>query len=156
MSSYTLNEETMFCDIADGVAIVINSETGIYYGMNEFGTSALENILNGVAVEKVLAAMQSIPGAPADMPQRLKEFVAILVSKKIVLPHEGIDAQASIDAKAAQENAFALEVKEYDDAQELLLADPIHEVKEAEGWQPTKDALATDMETVVQKENKME
>lgn len=35
MPSYNLNEAKMFSDIADGVAIVINSETGIYYGMNE-------------------------------------------------------------------------------------------------------------------------
>jgi hypothetical protein len=43
MTNYKLNEDKMFADIADGVAIIINGETGIYYGMNEFGTSIFEN-----------------------------------------------------------------------------------------------------------------
>ena len=37
MAVYVLNDAKMFSDIADGIAIVINSETGIYYGMNGFG-----------------------------------------------------------------------------------------------------------------------
>jgi hypothetical protein len=37
--------------------------------------------------------------------------------------------------------AFALEVEEYNDAQEMLLADPIHEVREDTGWKPDKDVL---------------
>ena len=34
MTTYALNDSKMFMDIDDGIAIVINSETGIYYGMN--------------------------------------------------------------------------------------------------------------------------
>ena len=41
MTNYALNESKMFMDIEDGVAIIINSETGIYYGFNAFGTSVL-------------------------------------------------------------------------------------------------------------------
>ena len=32
MANYQLNESKMFADITDGIAIIINSETGIYYG----------------------------------------------------------------------------------------------------------------------------
>ena len=39
MTAYTLNNDKMFVDITDGIAIVINSETGIYYGMNALGTN---------------------------------------------------------------------------------------------------------------------
>ena len=39
--NYILNESEMFADINEGTAIVINSQTGIYYGMNGFGTSVL-------------------------------------------------------------------------------------------------------------------
>ena len=53
MTSYALNEEKMFVDITDGIAIVINSETGIYYGMNTLGTSVFENIIKGISVENI-------------------------------------------------------------------------------------------------------
>ena len=47
-------------------------------------------------------------------------------------------------------------VQEYNDAQELLLADPIHEVKVEDGWQPDKSVLETDKDIVAAKEAKVE
>jgi hypothetical protein len=154
MATYVLNEEKMFSDIADGIAIVINSETGIYYGMNGFGTSVFENILAGADTAAILTAIRNMPDAPEDMPARLDEFAAILQEIELILEGPGKDAAVTLDAEAAKSDGFALEVKEYDDAQELLLADPIHEVKEDTGWTPEKDALETDEEKVKAKEAK--
>ncbi|MDR2210032.1 MAG: PqqD family protein [Spirochaetaceae bacterium] len=154
MASYVLNEEQMFSDIADGIAIVINSETGIYYGMNNLGTSVFENLLNGVSTENILGALKKLNGAPADMDERLSNFIALLLENGILIKGGGGDAPAAISAEAAAANNFALEVREYNDAQELLLADPIHEVKEDTGWQPDKSALETDEEVVKAKEDK--
>ena len=53
MANYQLNENKMFADITDGIAIIINSETGIYYGMNAFGTQVYENIAQGVSTDKI-------------------------------------------------------------------------------------------------------
>jgi hypothetical protein len=148
MGSYVLNEEKMFSDIADGIAIVINSETGIYYGMNNFGTTVFENILNGVSTEAVLVAAGKIEGAPEDMKARLEAFVKALVDNELVIEGGAGTGEASLDEAAAKNDNFALEVKEYNDAQELLLADPIHEVKPETGWKPDKEALNPDEEDV--------
>ncbi|GHU08038.1 hypothetical protein FACS1894151_03280 [Spirochaetia bacterium] len=144
MASYVLNEEKMFSDIADGIAIVINSETGIYYGMNNFGTNVFENILNGVSAENILAAIQAMPGAPEDVPARLEAFIKALVDNELVLEGGAGNGVAALDGETAAKDGFALKVSEYNDAQELLLADPIHEVKPGTGWQPDKDALNPD------------
>ena len=53
--NYVLNDEKMFADITDGIAIIINSETGIYYGMNALGTAVYENLINGASTESILA-----------------------------------------------------------------------------------------------------
>lgn len=158
MSTYVLNEAKMFSDIADGIAIVINSETGIYYGMNGLATVVFDNLMNGAGTEAVLAALKSLPGAPADMDERLKAFVDKLKSYEIVLDGsaDGADVTVELEAGPAQADDFALLVEEYNDAQELLLADPIHEVKEDTGWQPDKGALETDGEVVKAKEAKIE
>ena len=154
MASYVLNEEKMFSDIADGIAIVINSETGIYYGMNNFGTAVFENILNGVSTEAILAAIKALPGAPGDADGRMDAFVKALVENELVKEGGGSGAAASLDGETAKKDGFTLEVKEYNDAQELLLADPIHEVKPETGWQPDKDALNPDKEDVARREAK--
>jgi hypothetical protein len=155
MAVYVLNEEKMFCDIADGVAIVINSETGIYYGMNGFGTAVFENILNGSSTEEILEVVQKFPDAPEDLGARMEGFVAILLEKALILEGQGGGAPASLAPETAQSDVFVLEIKGYDDAQELLLADPIHEVKDDKGWAPDKQVLETDEETVKAREAKM-
>jgi hypothetical protein len=155
MATYVLNDEKMFSDIADGIAIVINSETGIYYGMNGFGTIVFENILGGADTKDILSEIRNMPEAPDDVEARLTAFVAALVEKELVLEGRA-EGAVSLDAGIAKNDGFALEVKEYDDAQELLLADPIHEVKEDMGWSPEKEALETDEEVVKAKEAKMQ
>lgn len=156
MASYVLNEAKMFSDIADGIAIVINSETGIYYGMNGFATAVFDSLLSGASTEAVLAALKAMPGAPEDMEARLNAFVDELKNFEIVLEGGDGAAEARIAADAAHADEFTLMVQEYSDAQELLLADPIHEVKEETGWQPDKSALETDQDIVKAKEAKME
>ena len=154
--NYVLNEAKMFADITDGIAIVINSETGIYYGMNSFATNVYENIVAGAPVEKVLSAIKALAGAPAGIEDNFKMFIAAMLEKGILVESGAADADVNINVEAAEESEFALEFKEYSDAQELLLADPIHEVKEETGWTPEKESIGYTKEETFEREKKME
>jgi hypothetical protein len=154
MSAYKLNEEKMFCDITDGIAIVINSETGIYYGFNKFGTSVFENLIKGVSVEKVLEAAKALAGAPDDLGAKFTKFVDTLAEKGLVIAGDESAEAAAIDAAAAEEDKFEPAVTEYSDAQELLLADPIHDVKDETGWAPETSALEDDEAKLAEKKKK--
>lgn len=153
--NYQLNESKMFADVTDGTAIIINSETGIYYGLNCFATNIYENLQAGASVEEIAEAVAAVPGAPADFAQTLDAFVQILVSKQIVEPAPESSATVTIDVVVAQDDAFQPDCHEFEDAQELLLADPIHEVKEEEGWSPEFESLNQDKEDVAKRESKM-
>lgn len=154
MTNYVLNEEKMFADITDGIAIVINSETGIYYGMNALGTAVFENLINGASVENVLAALKALPNVPADIENRLNAFVDAVVAKELVIAGGVGDKEAQIAAEAVAEG-FDINVSEYNDAQELLLADPIHEVKEDTGWTPEKESIGYSKEETKEREAKV-
>lgn len=156
MASYKLNEEKMFADITDGIAIVINSETGIYYGMNGLGSNVFENLMKGISVENVLTALKGISGAPSDIENRLNAFVEAVVAKELLIEGSDSSETANIDSGAATEDEFTMTVDEYNDAQELLLADPIHEVKEETGWTPEKDSIGYTKEETREREKKME
>lgn len=151
MTNFQLNENKMYADVTDGIAIVINSETGIYYGMNAFGTQIYENIVNGVPISKI---WESIKVLGADR-ENYQAFIDAMLEKEILLPAPESDAEVKIDEVAAKNDKFILELKEYNDAQELLLADPIHEVKVEEGWYPEKSSLNEDKEDVARREAKM-
>ncbi len=152
MTNYVLNEDKMFADITDGVAIVINSETGIYFGMNELGTSIFESLIEGANVVDVLAALKAFEGVPADIDAQLDTYIADLVAKEILIA--GGDSSKTVEISAA--DGFEMTVSEYNDAQELLLADPIHEVKEETGWTPEKDSIGYTKEETAEREKKME
>ena len=62
--NYQLNEAKMFADVTDGIAIIINATTGIYYGMNGYGTGIFSNLLAGSSTSDIVAAIKALPGAP--------------------------------------------------------------------------------------------
>lgn len=135
--NYQLNDAKMFADISDGMAIVINSSTGIYYGMNGFGTSIFQSLISGSPVGEIIKTVSSIPGAPEDFPDKLNAFVNTLSEFEIVIPSDTASLEKpEIDAKAASADGFIPECTEYKDVQELLFADPIHDVEEDKGWSP--------------------
>ena len=155
MSTYRLNDKKMFADITDGIAIVINSETGIYYGMNAFATEVYQNIAKGISTDKILTKIKNIAGMPTSVDSNYEQFIKMLLEKEIIVPSQESDEQIILSDDVAKESDYALELKEYNDAQELLLADPIHEVKEEEGWTPEKSSLNEDKDDVARREAKM-
>lgn len=137
ITHYQLNDAKMFADVTDGTAIVINSLTGIYYGMNGFGTSIYENLQSGASVPDILAAAKAIPGAPEELESAFGQFVDSLVGYEIVIPAEEASSVAPmIDPEIARADGFIPLCTEYQDVQDLLFADPIHEVDVDTGWQP--------------------
>ena len=153
MNTYSLNEAKMFADITDGIAIVINSETGIYYGANTLGTAVMEQFFNGASDESVSEALKKFSGCPVDIDERLAVFAKALVEKEIVITGAAATTEAHF-SEAAIKDGWDMTVNEFSDAQELLLADPIHEVKEETGWAPDASVINTDKEDVARREAK--
>ena len=155
--NYVLNEAKMFTDITDGIAIIINSETGIYYGLNAFATNVYENIVRGVSIEAIKEELKNINPENKTLFDNFEAFIKAMAEKEIlILSSEDKNETAQIDKNSAKEDNFILELKEYNDAQELLLADPIHEVKDETGWTPEKDSIIEDKELIKQREARME
>ena len=154
--NYKLNEEAVFSDVTDGIAVIINSQTGVYYGMNAFATNIYENIIDGVNVDKILAAIKQMPNVPENFEANFKKFIEEMVEKEILIQTEDSSAeQPTLDEKLAQEGKYDLIFQEFVDAQELLLADPIHEVKEEVGWTPEKDSIGYTKEETREREKKV-
>ena len=135
--TFQLNEAKMFADITEGMAIIINSQTGIYYGMNGFGTSVFDHLVKGVSVEAILEAAKHLAGAPEASDDLINAFIDELLDFEILIPGgETASVAVELDARAAANDGFEPKCTEYKDVQDLLFADPIHEVEEDTGWQP--------------------
>ena len=82
-------------------------------------------------------------------------FLKSMEDNEILISAPTSETEINLSEDIAKEDNFELVIKEYNDAQELLLADPIHEVKEEEGWSPEKSSLNKDQEDVARREAKM-
>jgi len=156
MTTYALNEEKMFADISDGIAIIINSDTGIYYGMNQLGTAIFEKLITGADSRDILSALKSLPNVPSDINDKLEKFIIDLSAKGLIIPASGNSQNVSFSTDISTENNFEMTLNEYSDAQELLMADPIHEIKEDTGWTPEKSSIGYTKEETKEREKKMQ
>jgi hypothetical protein len=133
---YKLNESKMFADVTSNVAIIINSETGIYYGMNNCGSIVFQALLDGCSTSSILNGLKKVENCPSDIEQKLKDFTDDLLNKEILIAGEQTSKEPKFDEAVIKQDNFEMKVSEYADAQDLLLADPIHDIDEEEGWQP--------------------
>ncbi len=113
-STYRINHKKAISETLDGETIIINLETGTYYSMNPSGT----------ALWNAIAAGQAIP---VDDPTILN-FIEFLKSDGLI--EESAIAGTTVADTAQFVNPHA---EKYTDMQEMLLADPIHDVDDA-GW----------------------
>lgn len=130
---YKLNEEKMFYDMAEGQAIVINFTTGMYYGTSSLGSAVLDSLLAGADIESICNAIQTLPGCPDDIRAQLSAFVDQLLEKEILVPAESTGAVCTIEVSSLSDG-FKLTVDEFAEVQDLILADPVHDVDVEQGW----------------------
>ena len=136
---YKLNEEKMFYDYADGQAVVINYQTGMYYGMSLLASAILDRIIAGKNVDEIITAVKALPQCPPDIADRVHSFVKELQEKEIIVDGSAASGGAEPLANEVAEDGFDLKLDMFAEMADLLLADPVHDVDMKEGWPKLKD-----------------
>ncbi|WP_165614980.1 PqqD family protein [Yoonia tamlensis] len=116
MARYKMAGPDVVHEEFDGEIVVLNLQSGQYFGLNESGAALWMSIAAGADPADVSAAH----GAA---------FAAQLVDLGLIVASD----EAAITADA-QDLAAAPTVDVYDDLSDLILADPIHDVDEQQGW----------------------
>ena len=130
---YRLNDEKMFYDVADGIAVIIDFTTGVYYGMDELSSAVFDALMAGAGSESVLAQLKQLPGCPEDMDAIYHSFLQKMLDREMILGDgEGGDC-AAFDAALA-DKGFQLNCEDFSEVRDLLMADPVHDVEPEMGW----------------------
>ena len=136
---YKLNEEKMFYDYADGQAVVINYQTGMYYGMSLLGSAILDRIIAGKDINEIITAVKALPQCPPDIAERVQNFVKELQDTEVLVNGPTVSGGSEPLAKEIAEDGFDLKLDMFAEMADLLLADPVHDVDMKEGWPKLKD-----------------
>ena len=140
---YRINTPQVISENIDGEVVIANLQTGVYYSMERIGADVWPWFENGISEEDLLkAAIASYSGNPSEIEAGLGEFVGKLVAEHLIVEAPG--AQSRCPNALFSTNGHGLRpfekpaLESYNDMQDLLLLDPIHEVDES-GW-PTPKA----------------
>ncbi|HEX5034785.1 MAG TPA: PqqD family protein [bacterium] len=137
---YQVNAPKVISETIDGETIIINLESGNYFSLNASGGTLWQGLASktprAVIVENLCRLYNlKIEDAKSDV----EEFFGRLLQENLIVGREGHGPAAGAaspslnDARRYEKPALL----KYEDMQDLLLLDPIHDVDEA-GWPMTK------------------
>ena len=127
---YKINEEALSHELIDGEVVIIQFDTGNYYSLSGSAALVWQRLVTPASVTDLSALFSETPDGAAD---ELATFISELVQEGLLS-----SAASSVSTAPASPVAYVKPVlNKYTDMQQLLLADPLHEVQEA-GWPHTK------------------
>lgn len=133
--NYKLNEVDLSKEIFENEAVIINIPSGKYYSVNgESGVSVIQLLENPINKEQIFNYLIGIYDCEStDLKNQIKVFIEILLDEKIILEvTENTNIIPNITQNIKPFTNLRLEI--YDDMQELIELDPVHDVKSAKGW----------------------
>jgi hypothetical protein len=118
-------------ELFDGELVVANYDSGIYYSIAPGGALVWQGLRHGLTpdalVEWLAAAFPSEP----DLAPRIRAFIQRLTDENLLAPSDTPEQGGPLPELG--DTFGALEIERFEDLQELLLLDPVHDVDTA-GW----------------------
>jgi Coenzyme PQQ synthesis protein D (PqqD) len=136
---FKVNSAKVVHETIEGEAILIHLDNGFYYSLDGAGAEIWGLLAASFSAEEAAAALDGRYDADAGtLAAEVSRLADELVAEDLL--ESGGEAPAGSPNGAAPEapHAFAApELKRYEDMQDFLLVDPIHETSEA-GWPDTQ------------------
>lgn len=131
---YRLNDGKMFFDMADNQAIIIDSTTGVYYAMNTLASVVFEQLTKAANPGSMIEVLEKLPDCPADIAFQLEAFIEQVLEKELLLPCDQAAEDTVLIPAEALVDGFVFELDVFTDAQDIMMADPVHDVEIGQGW----------------------
>jgi hypothetical protein len=133
--NYILNKVDLSKEIFDNEAVIINIPSGKYYSVNsESGVNVLRLLENVCSKEQICEFLSArYDDNTLDITTQVNDFIESLLAEKIVVEtseKEHSNTEISVSSQAYQ----TLHLEIYDDMQELIELDPVHDVTASKGW----------------------
>lgn len=133
-----INKPKIISEVFEDEVVAINLETGTYFGMAGTAKEAWRLIEAGTPVKSMVTHLAHGYGVPESrVSSEIEAFMESLVEHSLASRVEDETPAPKIEALATTGSWSAPVISLYDDMQDLLLLDPIHDVDET-GWPALK------------------
>jgi hypothetical protein len=123
---YRIHVDQVTHEAIDGEVVAVHLGTGCYYSLTGVAGELWQR-LDAPHGKTELAASASVPAADA------ASFVDALAAEGLVVEAPDAPAPAPAEPTPARADYTAPSLRKFDDLQDLLILDPIHDVGD-EGW----------------------
>lgn len=135
--AYKINDGRVISETLDGETIIINLDNGNYYSTNKTAAIIWNQIESNNGTQNILNHFLNLYEAEEDIVEKsIHEIINFLLKDNLILESElniGQDNKEEI-SNISKELFLAPQIEKYDDMKEMLLADPVHDVDEKDGW----------------------
>jgi len=145
-SSLKVNRPKVVDETIDGEVVMINLESGSYYSTDKVGADIWAAVCRSATPAEIADEVAArYAGERGEIEKSVMEFLGRLRDEDLIDVngrHEKPESTRRATAEEARELLLDFEkpdLQRYDDMQDLLLADPIHDFNEA-GWPQDKKA----------------
>ena len=129
-------------EVFDGEAVLVHLRTGYYYALSPTGTAFWRLLAPGRSPAAVATAVAGATGR--DEAEALAAFAAKLVAEELAVPATAPAAEPAAEELAALP-AGEPTLQRFDDMQDLLMLDPIHDLDlDRDGWPVGRDGTAVE------------
>jgi hypothetical protein len=136
---YRVDEPKVISETFENEIVAINFDSGSYYGMTKAAIEVWRLLKQGASAETMVRHLASLYDAePAAIAEANDRFLARLREQELIVETEAEEAAGGTEyPQNARRPWEPPELSVYEDMQDLLLLDPIHEVDET-GWPARK------------------
>lgn len=137
---FSIRNQQVINETLDNETIIINLETGVYYSLNPMGTLVWKAINAKLPFGLICNQLKGKYPDAVDIEGVVEKYIDFLELEQLIEKTESdeIDLKGFEVELAAEMSSYSLPaIEKYEDMQEMLLADPIHEVEE-DGWPKLK------------------
>ena len=137
MPAYRVNEPQIVHQTVDDETVIVDLGTGSYYSLRGSAQVIWSALERGLDVPGVVDEVSGrFDGSTDEIGPLVESFVSKLAGDRLIVGLDGERPRPPSEAAPSGERLpFEAPVMEqFDDLQDLILLDPVHEVSEEQGW----------------------
>lgn len=136
---YRIDTSRVVSEMLDNEVIIIDLLEGYYYSLNNTGSALWVGIEQGFTLPQLLTYFsERYEAAPEMVKSSIESFIARLKELSLITEETTATAPEVESYTGSKEQFFMPALQQFQDMQEMLLADPIHDIDEKTGWPTLK------------------
>lgn len=136
---FQLNSPTVVCDVVHDEVVIVNLESGAYYSTEQAGTTIWQYLNQGRNVGEIITALSNHYLADiGEIEKNVHALISQLLHEGLIVAGKGTppatpNSRLEGSDQPYKETFIEGVLHKFNDMEDLLLLDPVHEVNEI-GW----------------------